>query len=329
MMFSVEGATQLNANEDEEEVHQKPKLIELSVRKSQVIPQTSVRTEKDMSVLCKESLLSSFPESSCHSNEGDGKYPRTKAINERNQTPVANNSIENSTQNNGYQCKIRGCPVMKPLEEDLFEHVRIDHADRKHRCNVCPMAFKQASDLIQHSLIHSGDKPVECNECGMKFNKNSNFKKHQLLIHNEKSLVCCRQKNCGMRVPKNELYEHIRTAHPKEKFQCDTCPMSFKEFRLLNLHIRKHDGIKPHECEICGKRFPRSSSYKNHIKLHTGERPFKCDICGKGFSRPAHMRAHMRTHTGEKPFPCNFCEKYFVSSSHRSSHEKFCSVKQQ
>ena len=190
MMFSLEDETQCNSNENEEGVQQKLNLIKLPVRKSQVLPQSSQTAEF---ALCKESLLSS--ESSCHSNEGDGKYPLIKAINERNQTPSANNSIGNSTQNNGYlyQCTIRGCPIMKPLEEDLFEHVRIDHADRKHRCDICPNAFKFPNQLSKHSLVHSGDKPHQCDECGMKFTLQLSLKRHQYSIHNEKKLASCRQ----------------------------------------------------------------------------------------------------------------------------------------
>ena len=39
------------------------------------------------------------------------------------------------------QCKIRGCSVLKPTKEELFDHVRLDHSDRKYSCNVCPKAF--------------------------------------------------------------------------------------------------------------------------------------------------------------------------------------------
>eukprot|EP00116_Pleurobrachia_bachei_P004122 sb/3464384/ len=225
-----------------------------------------------------------------------------------------------------YPCKIIRCSVVKASEKDLFEHVRIDHADRKHRCNVCPMAFNKRSNLTNHNLVHSGDKPHQCDECGMKFTFKYSLASHQLLKHNEEKIVSCRFKNCGVRLSKKELYEHIRTAHPKEKFQCDKCPRSFKLKYELSRHYQSHNGIKPYECEVCGKKFSLSSHYNRHIKLHTGERPFKCDVCGKGYSRADCMRVHMRTHTGENPFACSHCGKNFAQSSRRKVHEITCFV---
>eukprot|EP00116_Pleurobrachia_bachei_P001531 sb/3461793/ len=215
-------------------------------------------------------------------------------------------------QNVCYPCKIIRCSVVKSSEKDLFEHVRIDHADRKHRCNVCPMAFTKFSNLTQHNFVHSGDKPHQCDECGMKFSHKRYLVRHQLLIHNEQTVVSCRLKNCRARLPKNELYEHIRTAHTKGKFVCDKCPRSFKFPFLLKRHYRSHNGIKPYECEVCGKKFSLLCNYNKHYTLHTGERPFKCDVCGNAYSRAFHMRRHMRLHTGEKPFPCSHCGKCFT-----------------
>jgi len=191
------------------------------------------------------------------------------------------------------------------------------------------MAFKLLCNLNQHSLVHSGDKPYQCDECGTKFTLKHHLKNHLLSVHNATNLVSCRQQNCGVRVPKNELYKHIRTAHPKEKFQCNDCPMSFKTSTHLSLHERKHNGNTPYECEVCGKKFSVSSNYKRHTLLHTGNRPFKCDVCGKAFAQAVHMREHLKSlHSGDKPYPCSFCDKSFRASKYRNIHELSCSAKQ-
>eukprot|EP00116_Pleurobrachia_bachei_P008952 sb/3469214/ len=225
------------------------------------------------------------------------------------------------------QCKIRSCLVWRSSDKDLYQHIRDDHPDRKHFCDVCPMAFVKVAELTRHHLAHSGYRPHKCKECGKSFSFEYNLHRHQIFVHSK--IVMCRIKNCGVRLPKSQLYEHIETTHPKQKFQCDICPISFSNKADLNRHRRIHSGIKPFQCEKCGKRFSRKEIYKTHDQLvHSGEHPFKCKVCGKRITRKGGMKNHMRTHTGEKPFPCSNCGKTFLRSDQRHIHEVKCSEKQ-
>ena len=143
------------------------------------------------------------------------------------------------------------------------------------------------------------------------------------------SFVSCRVRNCGVRLPKSELHEHIETAHPKKKFQCDVCPMSFKVNRDLIQHQRTHSGIKPFKCEVCGKKFTQKCTLKKHQEVHIrhGDRSFKCEVCGKTFTQKGHMKRHMMLHTGEKPFSCCYCGVTFNRADSRNFHEVKCSEK--
>ena len=96
------------------------------------------------------------------------------------------------------------------------------------------MAFKFDSDLTNHHLAHCGYKPHKCKKCEKSFLRKYELHQHQILVHS--NVVSCRVKNCGVRLPKAELYEHIETAHPKLKFQCEICPMSYKHKRDLIVH---------------------------------------------------------------------------------------------
>eukprot|EP00116_Pleurobrachia_bachei_P006118 sb/3466380/ len=342
MMLGLTDETLSDSSEEEEvgvqqSSSQKPTSSKLSALQSQ--PPQSIENQPTTSNLdCRrkstrnkraksdqESLLYLCPGSL---TEGEVDYSLRESTSKNKRTLLAKDRTEKIAKRAGYQCKIVRCLVAKSSEKDLFEHVRIDHSDRKYRCDVCPMAFKFPCHLYNHNVIHTGDKPYQCDECGMKFVLKFHMQRHQLTIHNEKKLVPCRQQNCGIRVPKNDLFEHIRTAHAKEKFQCDVCPMSFKICHQLTIHKRKHNGNKLYECEVCGKNFSQSGNYKRHYNSsHTGERPFKCDICGKAFTEVANMRLHMMTHTGEKPIPCSFCGKSFRAFSDRNFHEASCSAK--
>ena len=335
MMLGLTDEALRDSIEEEELGVPRSSSLKLPVPQSQsLLPQTVhdqpnisnpdfLRTSVENKLPDPEPLLSFLYGSSYQSRPGE-----SDSASKTNPTSSEKDSTGENGQNPGFRCKMTHCSVVKSSEKDLFEHVRIHHSDRKHRCDICPKAFMYRSELTKHKIVHSGDKPFQCDECGMKFALKVTLKRHQHSIHNKEKLVSCRLKSCGLRLPKSELYEHIRTAHPREKFQCDACPMSFNRSDLLNKHKRKHDGNKPFQCEVCEKKFSTNSSYKKHLNLHTGERPFKCDICGKGFSQAVHMRKHMRLHTGEKPFPCSFCVKYFTSSSDRNVHERSCSANQ-
>ena len=310
----------------------KPTSSKLHPLQQIILPTTSNTDFSRRSTRIKRAKPESDQKSLSHfspgsSSEGEIDSPQDKTL-QNNRPSSAKDSTGENVQKTYYHCKMRKCSVVKSSEKDLFEHVRVDHSDRNYRCDACPMAFKILCQLTQHKMVHSGQKPHECDKCGMKFTQKCSLVKHQQSIHNEKALVSCLHKKCRVRVPKNELYEHIRTAHPKEQFQCNVCPMSFKTFQRLTIHERTHNGNKPYKCEICGKKFFHASSYKLHLVVHTGERAFNCEVCGKAFSRVGDMKVHMRTHTGEKPFQCSFCEKYFTFSSNRSIHELTCSAKQ-
>eukprot|EP00116_Pleurobrachia_bachei_P004119 sb/3464381/ len=169
--------------------------------------------------------------------------------------------VDNATNEQSFQCKIRGCPVVKPSEQDLFEHVRIDHSDRKHQCNVCPTAFKLKIELNRHSTAHSKDKPFECDECGKGFKWKRSLSYHKL-THSDMPF---RVRKCGLKMPRENLEDHVKIAHPEYEHKCSRCPKTFKFNAALIVHERVHSGDKPFKYlgTYCYFRNPRSSSRRN------------------------------------------------------------------
>eukprot|EP00116_Pleurobrachia_bachei_P004515 sb/3464777/ len=227
----------------------------------------------------KSNLIQKPSSSVSPSHSSDNKEQTSKATNEANE------------QSSYFQCKIRGCPVEKPSEKDLFEHVIIDHPDRKYQCDVCPTAFKMKTDLDRHSRKHSEDKPFLCDECGNSFKWDKSLQNHKL-THNEQRMISCGMGKCGLRMPRENLEHHIKTTHPKYKHKCLRCPMSFKCNYDLAVHKRVHTGDKPYKCKECGKGFKQLSNLKRHMRTNTGEKPFLCTTCGNRFSRSNTLRLH-------------------------------------
>eukprot|EP00116_Pleurobrachia_bachei_P000803 sb/3461065/ len=249
--------------------------------------------------------------------------PSNSSDNKENTFKVTN---ETNKQSSYFQCKIKGCSVEKPSKQDLFEHVRIDHSDRKYRCNVCPTAFKSNTLLTRHGSLHSEDKHYKCDECGKLFKWERSIEYHKL-THNKLYMISCRVGKCGLRIPREKLEEHIKVAHQEYEHKCSSCPMTFKSNFALIQHNRVHTGDKPYKCKECGKNFSRLDILKAHQRVHTGERPFNCKVCGSGFKQLGTLKAHMRTHSGKKPFSCNLCGKQFAQLNTFRSHELSCSGK--
>eukprot|EP00116_Pleurobrachia_bachei_P005964 sb/3466226/ len=239
--------------------------------------------------------------------------------------PTSESELKDNKRAKIVQCKIMGCSVWKSSDKDLYQHIRDDHPDRKHFCDVCPMAFVKVSKLTRHNLTHSKSKPHECKKCDKSFVLKHHLHQHIILVHSRK--MSCPIKNCTVRLPKPELYDHIESEHPKDEFKCDVCPMSFTRKQELHAHGKTHSGDKPYSCGECGKKFTTSSSLNKHKKIHSGVRPFKCEVCGKGFTEAGNLRSHIRTHTGEKPFVCSKCGKQFNQASIRRVHEVTCPAK--
>ncbi|KAM3920217.1 Wilms tumor protein isoform 5-T5 [Leptodactylus fuscus] len=81
----------------------------------------------------------------------------------------------------------------------------------------------------------------------------------------------------------------------------------------------------------CNKRYFKLSHLQMHSRKHTGVKPFQCKTCERKFSRSDHLKTHTRTHTGktsEKPFSCRWpsCQKKFARSDelvrHHNMHQR-------
>ncbi|XP_069703058.1 uncharacterized protein [Periplaneta americana] len=108
---------------------------------------------------------------------------------------------------------------------------------------------------------------------------------------------------------------------------CQDCNFTTSSRSLLEIHSRRHTGIKPYVCPDCGKAFPQSSGLNVHIKRHKGQRDYPCDYCEYSAYTKVDKIRHMTIHTGERNQVCQYCGKAFAKDSTlrehvRSIHER-------
>lgn len=102
--------------------------------------------------------------------------------------------------------------------------------------------------------------------------------------------------------------------HKDKSYVCLICNKTCKQKSILDIHMKRHAGIKPFKCTYCEKAFVTKNMLNVHIRTHTNERPYMCDICGTAFKQNIDLKNHQRTHFGEKPFLCTICGMRMYSS---------------
>lgn len=80
---------------------------------------------------------------------------------------------------------------------------------------------------------------------------------------------------------------------------CSFCSKSFATTRALELHVRRHSGLRPYPCKFCDKSFYQPSERAVHMRTHTGARPYRCPYCLKLFRYSGDLKQHINIHTGE------------------------------
>ena len=173
-------------------------------------PSNLFKTTGGLSQLSKPSKLfettrrgASLKSSSKHVKSASSKKQETKTSNPSETSsqetsshndnvssfPICYNSTDPDGKFNTLKCKMKGCYVFKPTQEDLYDHIKTDHPIRKHRCDVCPMSFDRIFNLSRHKVLHETKKAYQCGLCGKRFSQRGHCVRHQKVRHGEKCYI--------------------------------------------------------------------------------------------------------------------------------------------
>lgn len=177
-------------------------------------------------------------------------------------------------------------------------------------------------------------KSFKCPKCEEEFLSSDSLKSHlEIHIHGKENYICvtCNEvfsnkeeivEHVNLHLPKsndmedlnlnNVVIEKQRGKTPEMRFKCYYCGKSFAKKPCLEIHIRRHLGIKPFVCKVCSKGFVWSSKLRDHLDTHSGLKRHKCHMCDKLFRLRHHLQDHLMLHRGEKRFKCEICSKGFI-----------------
>ena len=123
--------------------------------------------------------------------------------------------------------------------------------------------FKTNTEVKLHVRIHTDTKPHSCRHCSEHFMWYSQLKRHLLESHNEGTWLTC-----------------------------NICQKKFVSSGHLNVHVRRHQAVKPYVCSECPKCFCTVYDLKRHQLVHTDVKSFGCILCNRSFRHKGNVVKH-------------------------------------
>ena len=213
------------------------------------------------------------------------------------------------------------------LEEDRETKMEIEDGEQFPENVSASVDTVERAEVLKHEPELESAAFYPCSTCTEVFatSKLQTIHEHKANKKSkEKKNVCatCKEVFIG----DSEYQSHLQT-HPLE---CSKCGKYFYRRQNLELHLKRHLGIKLHMCTICDKAFVTKQKLTEHTNSHTGNAPIKCPLCNETFRRYSNLiqhknRHHMKIKKKVKDFICH-CGEIFHSKKklewHKETHDE-------
>ncbi|XP_043952466.1 zinc finger protein 462 isoform X1 [Gambusia affinis] len=155
------------------------------------------------------------------------------------------------------------CEFSSGYMQSLRRHYRDRHGGKKlFKCKDCSF-FTCCKDNFSlhaeagHSNSGSGDLPKElhCPLCLYHTKHKSNMIDH-IVLHREDRVA-------PLEISRSKLSRHLEGL----VFRCHKCTFTCSSDHALQLHLQKHDELKPYQCQLCYYDSSRSSQLEEHLRL--------------------------------------------------------------
>lgn len=235
------------------------------------------------------------------------------------------------------------------VEEVQYESYEEDYSVQEDEYIVVmevndPMIDYEVQDVIikddtskkqsekQNELMTCFEKTQKCPKCYKKFDSISSFKRHHYRMHRmiRKKYHCTYQRcqetfNCGYK-----LNVHLRRHENIRPFVCDICTKSFFDKAYLVEHMRRihmTELLAEYSCDKCSKVFSLKAKLRIHQRNHSeSARKHVCKVCDKKFITREKLTRHELVHSDSRPYVCSLCSNGYKSSYALKNHMKKCSL---
>ncbi|XP_059216233.1 zinc finger protein 684-like [Stomoxys calcitrans] len=218
--------------------------------------------------------------------------------------------------------KCETCSKMLPTQHSLDAHKRRHLGLLGYPCKYenCGRGFNNYLEWIHHDNEHKGI--ANSFKCDID-NCNEVFKLYGALNHHK------RKDHNLVRSSANGKQVELRYACDEEG-----CTRRFDILSKLQIHKKRHAGIKDFVCPYCGMRKTTKTELNIHINIHTFEKKYSCPICSKIFrcvgsvsTHIHHVHERRRRTKGSKPpasasrYPCSICGRLLANLISLKNHE--------
>uniref|UniRef100_A0A1A7Y9J9 Zinc finger protein 462 n=1 Tax=Iconisemion striatum TaxID=60296 RepID=A0A1A7Y9J9_9TELE len=155
------------------------------------------------------------------------------------------------------------CEFSSGYMQSLRRHYRDRHGGKKlFKCKDCSFFTCYKNNFTMHvdaghnnNLPEEISKDLRCPLCLYHTKHKSNMIDH-IILHKEERMA-------PLEISRSKLSRHLEGL----VFRCHKCTFTCSSDQALQLHLQKHDEIKPYQCQLCFYDSSRQSQLEEHLRL--------------------------------------------------------------